>query len=175
MQPMQLANLFTNPDGTPCQRPCLFGIRPGKTTYADAVQKLQMHPFTCSFERDIQRGVFSGPGLSVIVFQDGSGLVSRIDLVHPAGVAALPWASLGQVVTLLGIPVVAINVDTIRSYYPSAAMMFFHTHHVVGYVSPEDGFDDLFVFAAPRQIPADAHLIAWQGFSSVRHYLARTT
>ncbi len=29
--------LFTNPDGTACDHPCLFGVQPGKTLYADAL------------------------------------------------------------------------------------------------------------------------------------------
>src|SRR5712692_773168 len=39
------ATVFTNPDGSPCQRPCLFGIRPGKTTAEEAVALLKSHPF----------------------------------------------------------------------------------------------------------------------------------
>ncbi len=29
VRPLSLAVLFTNPNGSPCQRPCLFGVRPG--------------------------------------------------------------------------------------------------------------------------------------------------
>ncbi len=44
-RPNPLAILFTNPDGTPCQRPCLLGVRPGVTKYEDAVAILRTHPF----------------------------------------------------------------------------------------------------------------------------------
>ncbi len=46
-----VAALFTNPDGTPCQRPCLFGIRPGQTTLDEAVALLRVHPLTQSLKR----------------------------------------------------------------------------------------------------------------------------
>ena len=43
-QPLPTVTLFTNPDGTPCKRPCLFGIEPGKTTREEAVALLKAHP-----------------------------------------------------------------------------------------------------------------------------------
>ncbi|MCC7448372.1 MAG: hypothetical protein IT324_13205 [Anaerolineae bacterium] len=42
-QPSPLAALFTNPDGTPCERPCLFGIHPGKMSVDEAVAVLKNH------------------------------------------------------------------------------------------------------------------------------------
>jgi len=36
--------LLTNPDGTPCLRLCLFGIRPGETTITEAAKILHTHP-----------------------------------------------------------------------------------------------------------------------------------
>src|SRR5689334_6507113 len=49
-QPSPLAVLFTNPDGTPCERPCLFGIRPGKTTRAEAIRLLKANPIIGEFQ-----------------------------------------------------------------------------------------------------------------------------
>src|SRR5438552_4157908 len=63
-----VATLFTNPDSSPCQRPCLFGVRPGETSYETAIKLLQRHPFTSHFELDSERGIFSGNGMSVILF-----------------------------------------------------------------------------------------------------------
>lgn len=36
--------LFTNPDGTPCEMPCLLGVRPGRMSFADAARMLRQHP-----------------------------------------------------------------------------------------------------------------------------------
>lgn len=36
--------LFTNPDGTPCQRPCLLGVQPRIMSFRRATQILRLHP-----------------------------------------------------------------------------------------------------------------------------------
>lgn len=41
--------LFTNPDGSPCRLPCLFGIQPGETSAEQAIQILKTHPLTNGF------------------------------------------------------------------------------------------------------------------------------
>src|SRR5262249_44610444 len=48
------ALLFTNPDGSPCSQPCLFGIRPGVTTYDEAVRLLKAHPLTRQYPHYLQ-------------------------------------------------------------------------------------------------------------------------
>src|SRR5258708_27495901 len=49
-QPNPIAILFTNPDGSPCQMPCLLGVRPGATTLDEGVQILDQHPLTHGME-----------------------------------------------------------------------------------------------------------------------------
>jgi hypothetical protein len=170
---LHFAILFTNPDGTPCQRPCLFGVRPGKTPYDTAIKLLQLHPFTSRFEPDIERGVFSGPGMSIIVFEDDRNYVSRIDLVRTPDASLGSWASLGEVVAVLGAPeVVGVETDSIRSYYLAASMTFFHSGNTDGYVSLDDRFDCLFVFAHPLKAPWEPSWAAWKGFTRVERYRA---
>ncbi len=184
-RPSQFALLFTNPDGTPCQRPCLFGVRPGETSYQHTIALLQTHPFTRRFEPNIDRGIFSGPGLSVIVFlNDGDFVtrkadrlnpqrVSRIDLVRTSDLASSTWASLGEVVATLGDPdFVAVDDDSTRSYYLAASMTFFHSGNTDGYVSPDDRFDCLFVSAHPPTTSWEPYVAAWHGFSSITRYRA---
>lgn len=45
-----IAVLFTNPDGTPCQMPCLLGVRPGETTLDEGLHILDQHPLTHGME-----------------------------------------------------------------------------------------------------------------------------
>src|SRR5262249_34087493 len=45
-RPMPVATLFSNPDGSPCQQACLFGIVPGQTTASDALLILKAHPLS---------------------------------------------------------------------------------------------------------------------------------
>lgn len=70
-RPNPLAILFTNPDGTPCQRPCLLGVGPGETKYEDAVALLRTHPFMLQFdqrEENAANGLaFSGHKILVIL------------------------------------------------------------------------------------------------------------
>lgn len=40
----RLNYLFTNADATACQRPCLFGVRPGRVSFRQAVRLLSKHP-----------------------------------------------------------------------------------------------------------------------------------
>src|SRR5690349_5351068 len=44
--PMFLSTFMTNPDGTTCNRPCLFGIHPGETNLDQAKLILASHPLT---------------------------------------------------------------------------------------------------------------------------------
>src|SRR5438874_102608 len=44
-----LSILFTNPDGSDCQHPCIFGIRPGETGIEEATYLLASHPLTRDF------------------------------------------------------------------------------------------------------------------------------
>jgi len=127
-QSPNLALLFTYPDGTPCQRPCLFGIRPGQSSYAQAVALLQFHPLTHGFSSPGMRNVFSTRFLAVIVSLDGDDRVSRITLMSATD--ASPVAEIttyGQMIDHLGVPTqVKAGGGQLWSYYPSAHMVFTH-------------------------------------------------
>src|SRR5258708_33583384 len=41
-----IALLFTNPDGSSCKMPCLFGVRPDDMNTDQALQILMTHPLT---------------------------------------------------------------------------------------------------------------------------------
>src|SRR5713101_8684360 len=77
-QPNPLSALFTNPDGSPCVKPCLFGVRPGETTLDDALKILDRHPLTHSLKQQPYI-TLNAKGQSV---QRGAELLSRgADLV----------------------------------------------------------------------------------------------
>src|SRR5579864_3430262 len=71
-QSVPLAMLFTQPDGTPCQRPCLFGVQPGQTSYKQAVELLRNHPFTQALQSEGIRNMFSDESLSVLLSLDAN-------------------------------------------------------------------------------------------------------
>ncbi|MCC7449453.1 MAG: hypothetical protein IT324_18685 [Anaerolineae bacterium] len=108
-QPLPLAAWFTNPDGTPCTYPCLFGIRPGVTRLADAVTLIRAHPAT----RHMQ---ITQPNSSVALQVDSDQLAfffyrdkqNRVESIFLAssfrgGRRDVPLG-LGDVIATLGIP-----------------------------------------------------------------------
>src|SRR5258708_12518171 len=98
-----IAALFTNPDGAPCAKPCLFGVRPGKTTLEDALNILDKHPFTHSLKQQpyitlnakgqtVQRGAeLLSRGADLIVMSD-DGIVVNWVQVMPLGGSSVPLA-----------------------------------------------------------------------------------
>jgi hypothetical protein len=109
--------------------------------------------------------------MTVILFVDEWNTVSRIDLVRAPNSVLGSWASLGEVVVVLGAPNrIGIGTDSIRSYYLAASMIFFHSRNSQGNVSPEDRFDGLSTFSRPLKTLPEQNLAVWHGFSSVQHY-----
>src|SRR5260221_14186415 len=81
-QPATTIVLFTNPDGTPCERPCLFGIRVGKTSYTRAIDLLRLHPFTYRFEPNIEGNILRGESMNIILSLDDKDRISYIELTN---------------------------------------------------------------------------------------------
>jgi hypothetical protein len=128
-RPSPLSALFTNPDGTPCPHPCLFGIRPGISDQAEAASLLAAHPLTRTFKRD-ERSVeteYLGTGVRVslvgrehelasiyIAFdrqlQNGPG--------RPIVLPPLDGITLGQVVSAFGSPTSMDRLPPWRSDQP---------------------------------------------------------
>jgi hypothetical protein len=119
-QPSPLALLIASADGTPCERPCLFGIEPGKTTRKEVLPLLRAHPLLGSQIRQLPqddgevilsaegRDLFAGKTISVRIA--GYPHVSVITLsaatlpqpdVRGTG---QPLTSLGEMVAFLGRP-----------------------------------------------------------------------
>ncbi len=49
-KPLDVAPLFTRPDGSLCPQPCLLGVQPGHTDTQTAITLLRSHPLTRQFE-----------------------------------------------------------------------------------------------------------------------------
>src|SRR5439155_3180845 len=119
-----VAALFTNADGTHCQLPCLFGIRPNDTRFNDALALLKAHPFLGipltyreTFDQARSRvlgftaswtgkATFTGQEVGVSVYQDDeNGLVSGIAFsVESSCLASQAEVSLGDMINVLGLP-----------------------------------------------------------------------
>ena len=135
--PSPLGMLFTNPDGSPCRRPCVFGILPHRTTLRDAVTLLKLHPLTKDFRA---ASGLSGAATRVTVSQGLSdiGLASAPDgtigsimvlfspALHPQeGDSAFRQVTLGDIILQYGIPDMAIRSgDTFFLFFTNDDMLF---------------------------------------------------
>src|SRR5437763_3228894 len=57
LYPNPIAVLFTNPDGSPCQMPGLFGARPRVATLQDAFRLLDKHPLTHGMDNGTNKAI----------------------------------------------------------------------------------------------------------------------
>lgn len=109
MQPLSLTAWFTNPDGTPCHYPCLFGIRPGITRYDDALALIRSHPITRHMRVTPSSGSqalqVDDDSVAFFVYRDRDNRVESIFSTpsYRNGVTDLPLG-LGDVIAVLGIP-----------------------------------------------------------------------
>src|SRR5258708_14956239 len=113
MRPTELATVFTNPDGSVCQRPCLFGIRPGQTTVKEAVVLLKSNPFMRNHPVQSEDPFLAGDlqnGPTILLSKTPEGLVDRIRLAYnlprkkTAAVDAPELFLAGGIVNTIGSP-----------------------------------------------------------------------
>src|SRR5215813_5145145 len=112
--------LFTDPDGSPCERPCMFGLRPGKTKFRP-LPFLLRHPLLEGFLYGSEKVLIGPVGKAITIsidFYPGSNSIVRsisLEGYHTTGSpnpniiilisSILPGpASLGDVVSLFGPP-----------------------------------------------------------------------
>jgi hypothetical protein len=108
--------LFTNPDGTVCERLCLFGVRPGHTRAAEAIALLEQHPLTHDFKSskdDPYRFQAEGNRIVMISFNPSAdGVVADITLVtyvrygpYTSGKLSIAgFGALGDLLSIFGEP-----------------------------------------------------------------------
>ena len=113
LYPNPIAVLFTNPDGSPCQMPCLFGVRPGEMTVDEGLQVLGKHPLTQGMTtRNSELGIVVYSRDAWINFAVGNHqLIAAINLAYHAGmngsttpelVSAMQYAVPGNQVLYFG-------------------------------------------------------------------------
>src|SRR5258706_6456660 len=113
-EPLPLTVLFSNPDGTPCELPCLFGVRPEKTRFDDALAILQSHPMLGTPRTFSQRyntphvvaisftgawtgkANFQGGELWIVVYQNEGGFVSSAEVTIEPSCVKQAQLSLGD-------------------------------------------------------------------------------
>ena len=188
--------IFTNPDGSPCKPPCMFGIRPGETSINDGIAMLTAHPLTRHFtvsSLDPYRIEMQADRIIMItMLKTEDDLVDEITLswyvryTHPAGEAPpdgpLPEPeTLGDIIALFGSP---DFVQLISS--GEASLAFVRANLVVnvpkqawpiGPIQPNSQVSHLTLFSM-RDCPANAFsyvFLQWQGLATFRRYVRANT
>lgn len=185
-RPLPLAILFTNPDGSTCQRPCLFGIRPGETTFDQAFALLREHPFIRQAApreyRDM--GLFGGGPIVVSITPDAGGKVGQVNIELDTKVLKIkPEPLLGrdsliELSAILGTPVTVEASTVMFCFYPADGIVL----AVNKLQAQRVGQDDTIAYISlqtherfTRHLEqGDFRLSAWRGFSDMRRYVTPT-
>ncbi len=102
-----LTAMFTNPDGSQCAVPCLFGARPGAMTIQQAAVRVAMHPYVHDtlglgdqYNLDDPSRFIARNGVNIGMIPIGDG--SELGSIFYANVS--PAFTLGQILATLGEP-----------------------------------------------------------------------
>lgn len=187
--PPPYGGAFTFPDGTPCQRRCLFGARPGFTRYDEAVTLLETHPLTRNLIRRERLSVigmiFEGREMVVEIQGDARGLLTQISLhieptvvqrmrslsaeMPPLPETPLKGGTLGGTIAWLGAPS-TLDLNRTRNIllnYPADGLTVIHQRSR-DRLDPSDKLVSIFMYSVPN--PNDEFGYDWLGFKPYRAY-----
>jgi hypothetical protein len=187
-KPALYSMLFTNPDGSPCERPCMFGVRPGKMTPAEAVAILKQHPVThgMTFREGSSETAFldaeyefAGENGKVIVYKaDQIVFLCTSDLAK-ARLQSVPnlcreQESFGDVFATFGKPDGFFiedwtNLTPSYAYYEPATVFTFYGEST-DYITPNDQLM-LIVVRDKTDWMTYYGYMGWHGFSNISGYL----
>jgi hypothetical protein len=179
-----LSMMLMSPDGSACERPCLFGIRPS-TTLHTALALFHAHPFMrrlklawqynnsmrfsasgISVAIDADNGRWTNPMLiSVYFYPETESIDSRVDPDSPI--------KLGEVLSMLGEP------ETVYAGFDHMMLFYFGNHLLVNVKSTVHGTERLdhssaitaiVLTADPDGIRLEGKHTRWLGFTTIQHY-----
>jgi hypothetical protein len=113
---LALATIMSKPDGTACDRPCLFGVRPGETSFEQATQILNSHPLTHDAKwSDDHTLQLTGPSAYVAFSLTSDELIDSITFTDNLDDSGIPvpgslvdTITLGELILAFGKPNVAL-------------------------------------------------------------------
>jgi hypothetical protein len=198
-QPTPFSALFSNADGTPCQRPCMLGLRPGVTNFYAADYLLTQHPFIQGrFTRYADRTSrdlveYVARNLRIAIAKDGQGTLASITLDFdprlrsraPNVESPLQAITFGEVVGLLGAPTLVMSqrgfvtvnpADRIWMYYRNDWMVIINGVAGVERLDMADQSLMLLLLAPTtfdgvwRNISTSSDFRRWIGFTAFKFY-----
>ncbi|MCC7448594.1 MAG: hypothetical protein IT324_14335 [Anaerolineae bacterium] len=183
--PSLLSVIFTNPDGSPCEMPCMFGVRPGKMTAEEAAKILRQHPYTQTMKESLGSDsvdtIFQAQGVIVYVGAgaDWMGMFfGDVDSQLPlARKALLNGRSLGNVIRIWGHPdlVEVMDDNCPWSIYPSTTLFYTaksveltYRRLFADYLLPTDALTTVIVNPGRQAFSPCSQ--CWRGFGHIRRY-----
>jgi hypothetical protein len=180
--PRLLLGLFANPDGSPCEQPCLLGVRP-EMPYEQALTLLQAHPFTG--KHDIHEGEgnrlfdrFTGQEIEVSLtrlmpkYQSASvSFVRSSDAANGVLRSVEPEVRLGEIVAFLGAPEMRVTTGE------WATLIYFHGQLLIvtslrtahpRFIDPKDPVLNIILMHPIEINPSfGERAVPWRGFGLV--------
>lgn len=188
--PSLLERATSNPDGTPCDQACMFGIQPGETSGEEAMRLLEMHPLTRNAEWTADHILrLAGLGYYVVFHVTPRGVVESIGMTatledmiegHNQGIPAelrMELVTLGDYMLKFGVTGI-LFLDKVYLVFPNS-----DTGTLAVTVRPDD-----LIQSVDTDAPITALIIsvkprcgqgefgagdAWRGFRPLAHYAER--
>jgi hypothetical protein len=169
-KPELFSVLFTNPDGSLCEKPCLFGIYPGKTATDKAIAILKQHPATSRMKQteDTNFYAFSGGALHIQVNTQGA-----IDFTCTDDHLCIDGGSLGDLIVAFAKPA---GFHTKRSYDHAWSIIFYEpgilftfVGESTDYITPNDPLRNIAIDSLDGWM--ERYYFGLRGFGRVDRYL----
>jgi hypothetical protein len=181
--------MFTKPDGTTCETPCLFGVRPQRSTAQEATTLLETHPFihnvlglTAKDVKQLGNGFIIGGNNAVIEVE----LLANTDKVDYIFYAYDNHEfTLGQLLVLLGEPPsISFSLATIPPVfdvylkYPDKGLEILLIYPAAGSMRLSDHLAGIYVTTVhdsphgPLTECVLPYCMRWQGMKSISSYTA---
>jgi hypothetical protein len=186
-RPNILSGIFSNPDGSPCQQSCLFGIHVGETQMLDAAAILEMHPLTRNFAKQIATSELisfrqQNSSVSVIVVGSPSGIVESVLLSANGSFGTgtqdtlgfIPnGATVGDLMILVGTPRYTWNSGTVYILRRDDELAYSTAHHrTTPRFKMQGAVTGIQVTATYRCLekPLTEEFRRWRGFITFRQF-----
>lgn len=188
--PSLLEQASSNPDGTPCAQPCLFGIHPGETSGEEVMRLLETHPLTYNAERTTDeilwlkdseyyvfyhvtpRGVVESIGMTATL--ETLGYTLKVGPYPPATKASMEAVRLGDYVLTFGVTEVLL-LERRYLLFPDSEVgtlaVTIQPDDLNEPIKPDTPITALIVSMIPPCGMQDLEVGgAWRGFISLTHY-----
>ncbi len=179
-----LASLFTRPDGTPCQHPCLLGVRP-EMRFKDAIAVLRVHPFIRQLRLTWVYGStirYTGPEVSVSLDtpheKEDAPEMNSAELSSTATSQGewldiySPIVLLGNVLASLGEPdKVYVEPDQVwLTYFDNQLLIRVRRLRGEDRLAADSVVTGVILTAEPGDFHIFSHARRWHGLASVQGY-----